>query len=186
MALQLLNDAADSASGTNALFAAVVFMLEAVMLRFDEEENSPEAQAPTTGPLLRPRPSTVRIFHNIDIDVVTTYRPGHRLVEVYTFDEPTSRAETDRTVADRVLTQFSTEYDAVDLRAIEYFQAGNRALSVGDVIAIDDRFYARGSSGWDRIESPTLELMPHRTVPMTGGSFVGFFAESPSSDELPF
>lgn len=39
-----------------------------------------------------------------------------------------------------------------------YRQAGNRSLSVGDVVVIDDRAYAVAPFGWDRLEDfdPTL------------------------------
>jgi uncharacterized protein YbaR (Trm112 family) len=42
--------------------------------------------------------------------------------------------------------------------ARRYRSAGNRSLSVGDVVVIDGRAWAVGSFGWDRIEDfkPTL------------------------------
>jgi len=38
--------------------------------------------------------------------------------------------------------------------ADEYRFHGNRSLSVGDVVAVDDEFYACGRVGWVRIDTP--------------------------------
>ncbi len=58
-------------------------------------------------------------------------------------------------------------------RGVDYRRCGNRSLSVGDVVAVDGRFYACASTGWaalkDRplIDQPLIDGQDSRNHPST-------------------
>ena len=53
-------------------------------------------------------------------------------------------------------------------RAVDYRRCGNRSLSVGDVVAVDGRFYACASTGWAALKDRPLidQRRTHGTTPL--------------------
>lgn len=102
----------------------------------------------------------VRVFHNNDVptSMLDGYKPGHTVTEVYLYVED---PHDDHVLLDRAFDLLSIgrdpEYGTPDERAVEYRGRGNRPLSVGDVVAIDDRFYAFDGGGRRRLDKqPTI------------------------------
>ncbi|WP_280463163.1 hypothetical protein [Nocardia carnea] len=92
----------------------------------------------------------VRVFLNRSRVAFAGYQPGAPLVLAFTFTLPTPRAINDLEVLDRVFAMFNDHplhaEDQQHTRA--WYDSGLRSLSVGDVVALDDRSYACASFSW--------------------------------------
>lgn len=84
------------------------------------------------------------------------YEPGTPLVLAYTGTLTAERGTTDHQILRRVYAMFNdapTEPgDAEHTRA--WYDSGLRSLSVGDVVALDDRHYACEPTGWSAVPAP--------------------------------
>ncbi|MBS2550480.1 hypothetical protein KGQ19_26775 [Catenulispora sp. NL8] len=99
----------------------------------------------------------VRAFHNLDARF-DTYAPGHRLHEVFT----DTAADVDPyDICDDVWTLLNVGDDPTfgppDPRAVDYRRRGHRSLSIGDVVAVGEQFFAVADGVFTRItERPTI------------------------------
>lgn len=96
----------------------------------------------------------VRVFLNQSRVAFAGYQPGAPLVLAYTFALSTPCAVSEPQILDSVFAMFNghplrTEDDA-HTRA--WYDSGLRSLSVGDVIALDDRSYGCETVGWQLLE----------------------------------
>lgn len=129
---------------------------------------------------------TVRVFHNNDFrDAAvfgyqpTPYRigpqvlPAHTVTEVYRYP---AGPRDDTHHADHAFALFNVGddaalYGAPDSFALDYRDRGNRSLSVGDIVAVQNqhqtRFYACADAGWALLEHPPVidNREQHGTTP---------------------
>jgi hypothetical protein len=111
----------------------------------------------------------VRIFHTDDLaSAYDTDGPGTGLREVFSCDEPDPAADSSGTenvpegvhlaILERMFFLFNVGDDPAfgtpDPRAVAYRRQRLRSLSMGDVVALDDVFYACASVGWKRLDPP--------------------------------
>ncbi|MEV0027854.1 hypothetical protein [Nocardia sp. NPDC050793] len=97
---------------------------------------------------------TVTVLLNDEHDaIIVGFRPGARLVLAYRYTLPAATAGTDPLLLERVFAAFNGEpVHPDDERHADAWPAkGLRSLSVGDVVAIDNRHYACDSAGWTPI-----------------------------------
>ncbi|MCC3317955.1 MULTISPECIES: hypothetical protein [Nocardia] len=88
------------------------------------------------------------------------FQPRHVLSLAYTYHElavgvtPLNGAADafDKPVLDRVFLLFNGIH--TDRHSRDYFAAGNRSLSPGDVVAIDGRCYACTDTAWQALHAP--------------------------------
>ncbi|GGM67677.1 hypothetical protein GCM10012275_42840 [Longimycelium tulufanense] len=105
----------------------------------------------------------VRVYHNLSpAAMVFGYGRTDRCVLVYAYDEPIpTPAPSDLDRLERIFELFNVgkdpEFGTPDRRAVDYRARGNRSLSVGDVVALDDRVYACAATGWVAIAPPPVE-----------------------------
>lgn len=166
----------------NQITAAGVHVLNAVLAAFKDadaklqDELTAQKFAARQGFSAEPHRSAVRVrvFHNTTTDGrLFGYKPDHQVVEVYSYDDPDVVATTrDSAVADRAFHLFNVghdpEFGIPDHRACDYRARGNRSLSMGDVVGIDNRFYACASSGWSPIDTPAMaDIAQPGTTPMS-------------------
>ena len=110
-----------------------------------------------------PVPRRVRILLNHRHAKIWGYRSSDVLREVYSYDEDPDLDADDPSPSDdaqflrRIFERFNI---GADRHAHHYFRAGNRSLSVGDVVAIDDRYYACAESEWIPIDTPATIVAP--------------------------
>jgi hypothetical protein len=83
------------------------------------------------------------------------YEPGDVMHLAFEYRDDAPDAE-DMVVCERAFRWFNVEDNNPIVR--KYRAAGNRSLSVGDVVVIEGRAYGCGRFGWDAIEDfkPTL------------------------------
>lgn len=96
----------------------------------------------------------VRVLLNTDPTSLRGYDPGHQLVEVAAY-----LAKSDgMKVLDDAFQIFNVgdnpSFGTPDPRAVAYRLRGNRSLSVGDVVAVDDRFFTCSHLGWRMLDAP--------------------------------
>ncbi|MGW6332149.1 hypothetical protein [Nocardia rhamnosiphila] len=96
----------------------------------------------------------MRVFLNQSRVAFTGYQPGAPLVLAYTLTLPTAHTVDDLQALDRVFAIFNGHpaYDKDDEHTRAWYDSGLRSLSVGDVIALDDRSYACAAVGWQLLE----------------------------------
>ncbi|MGM1063107.1 hypothetical protein [Saccharothrix sp. Mg75] len=117
------------------------------------------------------RPVTIRVFHNLHDRALLVGHQGQPVAEVLAYREPPSTRSRD---VDLVESAFQLcnigddpEFGRPDPRAVRYRHRGNRSLSIGDVVAVDGRFYACQRIGWRRIPAPRqLNEQRHGTIPL--------------------
>lgn len=113
----------------------------------------------------------IRVFHNNNAPTSITngYEPGQAVTEVFTYVED---SVDDRVLLGRAFDLFhighDPEFGTPDGQAVEYRDRGNRPLSVGDVVAINDRFYTFDRVGCPQVieRPPIRQRACHGTVPM--------------------
>ncbi|MDT7785203.1 MAG: hypothetical protein QOF58_3622 [Pseudonocardiales bacterium] len=114
---------------------------------------------------------SIRVFHNNNLptSMLDGYKSRDTVTEVYLYVED---ALDDHVLLGRAFDLFNIghdpEFGVPDERAVEYRDRGNRSLSVGDVVAIDDRFYTFDRVGRRRLEEqPTIrQRASHGTTPL--------------------
>lgn len=105
-------------------------------------------------------PVWVRVFHNNHARgaFLTGYVPGLTVTEVFTYTTSPKAGTSDHEVAEEAFELFNIgddpEFGTPDRRAVDYRARGNRSLSVGDVLAIDGRFFSCDSNGWHALTVP--------------------------------
>lgn len=104
-------------------------------------------------------PVLVRAYHNIGADIdgrhvafLDGYQAGDPVVCVFTALAIGERYGSDLAACEDMFRLLNIGHDpdmgTPDLRAVDYRRRGNRSLSVGDVVAVDDRFYACAPVGF--------------------------------------
>ena len=111
------------------------------------------------GPTSLCTPSLVRIFHNNDFRAACSvgYQAGHSVTEVFVYTTARTTASDDDTVLlaaayDLLNVKEDPAFGPPDPRAVHYRLCRNRSLSVGDIVAVDGRFYACEPSGWQALQ----------------------------------
>ncbi|GAA1308932.1 hypothetical protein [Saccharothrix xinjiangensis] len=117
------------------------------------------------------RPVGIRVFHNSSDRAMLSGYLGQPVVEVLTYQEPPASRTGDVDLAESAFQLCNVgddpEFGRPDPRAVRYRRRGNRSLSIGDVVAIDGRFYACQRIGWRRITEPRqLHERRHGTTPL--------------------
>jgi len=118
----------------------------------------------------------VRVFHNNHVHekYLRGYEPGQTVTEVFVYTTA-PKADThdhDQSLATEAFELLNIgddpQFGTPDPRAVAYRAPGNRSLSVGDVIAIDDRFYSCDSRGWRELteQPPVEQRAAHGTTPL--------------------
>ncbi|MET7772053.1 hypothetical protein [Nocardia sp. NPDC005366] len=117
-----------------------------------------------SSPALHPGEVRVRIYLNTDpTALLTGYRPDAPVTLAYSYllrVDPA--ADTDAVVLERVFAAFNDhpEHDDDKIHTDTWYAngmrgvTGLRSLSVGDLVALDDRHYACQSLGWTRVPAP--------------------------------
>lgn len=77
------------------------------------------------------------------------YKPGDVVHHALDYNDYTD--DVDTVICDRAFEWFNVG-ELTNPVVAEYRRAGNRSLSVGDVVVVDDRAYTCASFGWERIE----------------------------------
>lgn len=93
----------------------------------------------------------VRVYLNTATTAMLTgYRPGASLALAYAYLMPIDRPTTDKVLLERVFAAFNDhpEHDDDHTHTDAWYATPLRSLSVGDVVALDDRRYACASVGW--------------------------------------
>ncbi|MGV9823478.1 hypothetical protein [Nocardia xishanensis] len=100
---------------------------------------------------------TVTVFVNTDpLALLCGYSPGAQLVLAYRYTLPAATVGDDRLLLERVFAAFNDQPVHPDdqLHADAWAAKRLRSLSVGDVVALDDRYYACAPVGWMSIPAP--------------------------------
>lgn len=96
----------------------------------------------------------VRVFLNQSRVAFAGYQPGAPLALVYTLTLDTVLTASDPQTLDRVFAMFNGhplhDKDAEHTRT--WYDSRLRSISVGDVVALDDRSYACAAVGWQLLE----------------------------------
>ncbi|MFF0532848.1 hypothetical protein ACFYT3_31300 [Nocardia amikacinitolerans] len=107
---------------------------------------------------IRPQPTvTIAVFLNNDPRALLDgYSPGAQLVLAYRYTLPAATAGTDPLLLERVFAAFNDHpvHPSDQPHAEAWIAKRLRSLSVGDVVALDDRYYACASVGWTSIPAP--------------------------------
>lgn len=105
----------------------------------------------------------VRVFHNNNAphSFSSGFKLNDSITEVYSYTVLVTGEVRDEDLAEEAFTLFNVghdpEFGTPDLRAVEYRAAGNRSLSIGDVVAINGRFHAlTRSRGWCELAEEPL------------------------------
>jgi hypothetical protein len=117
------------------------------------------------------RPVGIRVFHNLSDRAMLSGYLGQPAVEVLTYHEPPTARTCDVDLVESAFQLCNVgddpEFGDPDQRAIRYRNRGNRSLSIGDIVAVDGRFYACQRIGWRRITEPKqLHERRHGTTPL--------------------
>ncbi|WP_141810591.1 hypothetical protein [Nocardia bhagyanarayanae] len=108
----------------------------------------------TPGPTL-----TVTVLLNQDSDALLSgYLPGARLALAYHYTLPAATTGSDQLLLERVFAAFNDHpVHPDDQHHADAWTAKRlRSLSVGDVVALNDRYYACASVGWMSIPAPSV------------------------------
>lgn len=107
----------------------------------------------------------IQIFHNTrPFASLNGFQPTHPLRLVFSYHDETPIPPEQESADQRILDQQFLRFNEMDNHpyARKYFEAGNRSLSDGDVVAIDGRCYACTTTGWRRLTtSPLVSVSPH-------------------------
>lgn len=122
----------------------------------------------------------VRVYHNVHEDhYFLGYCPDHLLIEVAQIQTLAFDTDTDTDFLEFVFDLFNIgddpDFGVVHPLAAVYRLRGNRSLSKGDVIAVEDaglppRYYACEGSGWRALslsEEPATECMLLYSAPLS-------------------
>ncbi|WP_216918297.1 hypothetical protein [Nocardia noduli] len=121
-------------------------------------------RAAVSVPAPHPGEVRVRVYLNTDpTALLTGYRPDAPVTLAYTYMlcvDPA--ADTDEVLLERVFATFNDhpEHDNDQIHTDTWYAKGMhgvtglRSLSVGDLVALDDRHYTCQSHGWTRLPAP--------------------------------
>ncbi|MDU0293754.1 hypothetical protein [Saccharothrix longispora] len=117
------------------------------------------------------RPVTIRVFHNLNDRALLVGYQGQPVAEVLAYREPPTSRSRDVDLVESAFQLCNVgddpEFGQPDPRAVRYRHRGNRSLSIGDIVAVDGRFYACQRIGWRRIPQPRqLNERRHGTTPL--------------------
>ncbi|QFZ20557.1 hypothetical protein [Saccharothrix syringae] len=117
------------------------------------------------------RPVRIRVFHNLNDRALLVGYQEQPVTEVLAYTEPPSARSHDVDLVEAAFELCNVgddpEFGRPDPRAVRYRRRGNRSLSIGDVVAVDGRFYACQRIGWRRITEPRqLNERRHGTTPL--------------------
>ncbi|HKT03047.1 MAG TPA: hypothetical protein VJT31_26255 [Rugosimonospora sp.] len=100
--------------------------------------------------------NTTTVDGGLPIGMLFGYQPEHELV--LAFETTVMGTSPDHAVCEQVFRLLNIgddpEVGTPDPRAVAYRQRGHRSMSPGDVVSVDDRFYACASAGFDPIDPP--------------------------------
>ncbi|MFE9324051.1 hypothetical protein ACIHDR_41550 [Nocardia sp. NPDC052278] len=99
----------------------------------------------------------VRVYLNTATPAMLAgYQPGASLALAYAFRIPIDGPTTDEVLLERVFAAFNDhpQRDDDHTHTDAWYSKRLRSLSVGDVVALDDRAYACASLGWTPIPAP--------------------------------
>lgn len=103
--------------------------------------------------------SHVTVYFNLHTDHFFGYEPGHPVRQVFSYEAPSTSDLMG--LADEAFGAFNAPYEllAEPYRVVaeQYRAAGNRSLSVGDVLKVDDTWLACASAGWVKLEQVPVE-----------------------------
>ncbi|MEV0297081.1 hypothetical protein [Nocardia sp. NPDC050710] len=104
----------------------------------------------------------IRILLNTRSFGRTDHDPGIDYVTAYDYrDLSQPEHATDAQILEYQFELFNNQIESAHAHA--YSAAGNRSLSVGDVVSIEDRYYQCEASGWTRLDTtPRLESSTQR------------------------
>lgn len=162
---------AHSLAGLLLVAEAMTAERAAELVATDDVPTEPEA-APRARTTAR-----VRVFLNNAFggSYLRGYQAGNTVTEVFAYDETDLDAEIDDlALAERAFELLNIgddpSFGTPDQRAVDYRGRGNRSLSVGDVIAIDERFWSCDSVGWRELdEQPVIQQRwEHGIAPLYG------------------
>ena len=118
----------------------------------------------------------VRVFHNNEVpeSFLRGYETGQTVTEVFAFDETNfdPKIHDHLSLAEHAFELLNIgddpEFGTPDQRAVDYRRRGNRSLSVGDVLAIDERFLSCDRIGFRELDQPPAiqQLRQHGTTPL--------------------
>ncbi|MEV4238952.1 hypothetical protein AB0J47_27670 [Nocardia sp. NPDC049737] len=103
------------------------------------------------------RAVTMRVFLNQQPHfLLHGYTPDAALVLAYTYSVSADNAPADEVLLERAFAAFNgfPEHDDDHTHAQAWAAKRFRSLAVGDVVALDDRYYACQSAGWTRVATP--------------------------------
>ncbi|WP_461122932.1 hypothetical protein [Saccharothrix stipae] len=114
---------------------------------------------------------SIRVFHNLNDRALLVGYQGQPVAEVLAYTGPPSARSHDVDLVEAAFQLCNVgddpEFGRPDPRAVRYRRRGNRSLSIGDVVAVDGRFYACQRIGWRRIAQPRLmHVRRHGTTPL--------------------
>ncbi|GGM73629.1 hypothetical protein GCM10012275_50450 [Longimycelium tulufanense] len=101
----------------------------------------------------------VHIYHNTNRKaMIDGYQHDHDVVLVAHYDDCT--APDHIAACNKAFALYNADHNPdvtePDPHVTQYRERGNRSLSVGDVVACDDHFFACQNSGWSAIAEPTV------------------------------
>jgi hypothetical protein len=104
--------------------------------------------------------SVVDVYFNLHPDHFFGYEHGHPVRKAFTYDAPTTSGLIE--LADEAFAAFNAPLEllapAYRKIAEAYRAAGNRSLSVGDVLQIDGTWLACASVGWVELDHAPAEV----------------------------
>ncbi|WP_406690546.1 hypothetical protein REH65_32405 [Saccharopolyspora sp. ID03-671] len=112
-------------------------------------------------------PVAVRILHNNSPRAsLFGYTLNDTVTQVFAYDDTEVDSATSCIeIAERAFQNFAVERtptcENADPHAVSYLKAGLRALSVGDVVCVDGRFFACEPVGWYEIDPPREIPLEH-------------------------
>ena len=102
----------------------------------------------------------VAVYFNTHQDHFSGYKHGHAVCKVFSYDAPASSGLDD--LAEEAFAAFNAPLESLDpaYRSIAegYRAAGNRSLSVGDVLCIGDAWLACATYGWVQVDEAPIEV----------------------------
>lgn len=120
----------------------------------------------------------VTVYHNCARDddgrpvaFLDGYQPDHAVTPVADLNVPGPADRSD--VLDRMYFLFNVgddpDFGTPNAMAVEYRKRENRSLSIGDVVCVDDEWFACADSGWTPVARPQItHTTLHGTTPLEG------------------
>lgn len=159
----------DDAEVVNKLVAAVAHLQAGLLARSLQDDAPVDASSQTYH---------LRIFHNVSSAPGVSYDGSDEVVEVDNYSVISPAITEAQVLLRQALLAFTlgAAYAGdvspeLHQRVADYRRRGNRPLAVGDVIAVDQRYWAVEQAGWQSIGPPVLVHRATRgTTPLHHGS----------------